>query len=856
MFSSPLSLFRTCTFCAIATIASVSPAWAQDAAQLKQLSELVKKMGADDPKNVSFKIDGRLTGFEVRRQGKKVSVRAGTLNELPAGYGYYLKHGKNIFWSWSGTRNTPVITSKKTLFKAESPWQWRYAYNYCTLSYTSAVWGEKAWSAEIDRMALNGINKMLVQAGLEKVWQLTLTELGYPKEKITAFIPNPAFAAWWNMGNLEGHGGPLTQGQINREAELGKFIVTRMRNFGIDPILQGFVGLVPHDFGEHCKLAGIRMIPQGKWVDGFVRPAVLDPTCPAFPQVANVWYKNLQKVYGVKAKAFGGDLFHEGGRSGGVSVKNAATAIQNAMQAASPGSVWVLQAWHANPSAELLSGLDKDKCLVLSLCKNMATGTERGYSYHGAPWVWCELSNFGGNHGLYGSLRVLGNIGKMATANGGDKLVGIGLIPEGTEVNPITYDLLYDRFWMPKETVMSDKDITNWLKGYTLRRYGKTNDGLLEAWQILERSIYRPAREQEGCTESILCARPARNVQKASTWASGKVYWDPREVRKAFEILIAEGESDPQLAMRSTYRWDLCDVGRQFMADLARPLLEKTMAAYDAGNKAEFDKYSAQFLDLIASTDTLLSTHSLWHFGRMYQMALAKGKNAAERKNATQALKTLITSWGGKPGKLNDYAHRQLGGLMKDYYFVRWAYFFDAHKKALAGNTAELNRLNEKINKLLNDWPQGKNGYKYDKRKNNTLAEAQKILEKFSPLADELFGGNTTNNDRPWTLRDGASVLSFDVSDDIMQAGTFTATFKRKSGKATLAIKAVRLYEGEKLVSEDVHEGFAGRENKNNTYTLKVKNMRTNLDAYTLKAEVKGVPSNDAAGALIFKRTQ
>lgn len=853
MFSLPPPFLQKCAICVITTLISASPLCAQDATQLRQLSELVKKLGADEPKNVTFKIDENLDGFVVSRSGEKISVRAGTLNELPAGYGYYLKHGKNIFWSWSGTRSAPVASSDAAEFKAKSPWAWRYAYNYCTLSYTSSVWGEKAWANEIDRMALNGINKMLVQAGLEKVWQLTLKELGYPKERISAYVPNPAFAAWWNMGNLEGHGGPLTQGQIDREAALGKFIVKRMSNYGIDPVLQGFVGLVPHDFGEHCKLDGIRMIPQGKWVDGFVRPAILDPTCPAFSKVASVWYKNLQKVYGIKAKAFGGDLFHEGGHSGGISVKNAATAVQNAMQAASPGSVWVLQAWHANPSAELLSGLNKDKCIVLSLCKDMAAGTEHGRNYHGAPWVWCELSNFGGNHGIYGSLKVLGRIGKMATSNGSDKLVGIGLIPEGTEVNPITYDLLYDRFWMPRETIMSEEEIAAWVKGYTLRRYGKNSPGLQEAWLTLERSIYRPAREQEGCTESILCARPGRNVQKASTWASGKVYWDPREVRKAFELLIEEGEADPKLAQSSTFRWDLCDVGRQFMSDLARPLLEKTMAAYDAGSGTDFEKYSNQFLDLIRSTDDLLATHSLWHFGRMYQMALEKGKNAAEKKNATQALKTLITSWGGKPGALNDYAHRQLAGLMKDYYLVRWEYFFNAHKKALAGNPEELSKLNKKIDNLLIEWPQGKNTYKYNAHEKNTLEKAQTVIRKFAPLADELFGGVTDNN-RPWTLRDGAKILSFDVSDDIMQAGTFTATFKYKSGKSALVIKNVRLYEGDKPVAEDLHEGRAGTASKDNTYRLVVEKMRTNLDAYTLKAEVAGTPSDDVAGVLIFKR--
>lgn len=849
-------LLTTLAFLGTALFLAPNTLHAQDANQRKQLAGLIKKIGADDPKDVQFKIDDSLQGFSVKRDGQTVAVTAGTLNELAAGYGYYLKHGKNIFWSWSGYRRGAVDVSPETAFEASSPWDWRYAYNYCTLSYTSAFWDKKEWTKEIDRMALNGINRMLVQAGLEKVWQLTLTELGYPKDKIQAYIPNPAFAAWWNMGNLEGYGGPLTQRQIDREAALGKFIVTYMRNYGMEPILQGFVGLVPHDFGDHYDKEAIRIIPQGKWCDGFVRPAVLDPTCEAFPKIAAVWYKNLEKVYGVKATAFGGDLFHEGGQSKGVSVKDAATAVQNAMQKASPGSSWVLQAWHANPSAALLSGLDKDKCIVLSLCKNMATGTDRGYSYHGAPWVWCELSNFGGNQGLYGSLKVLGKIGKMATSPGSDKLMGIGLIPEGTEVNPITYDLLYDRLWMPKEEVMDDAAIAEWIEDYTLRRYGKKVPEAIEAWKLLERSVYSPTQTQEGCTESILCARPNRNAQKASTWASGKVYWNPQDVQRAFALLVQAAEKDPKLAKRASFRWDLCDVGRQFLADLARPLLAKAMEAYDAGNADDFEKYSTQFLELMDSTDSLLATHSLWHFGRMYQMALGKGKSKEEKENETWALKTLVTSWSGKRGALNDYAHRQLAGLMKDYYRVRWGYFFEAHKQALAGNTAALQTLNEKIDTLLVDWPREKKNYKFDKnQKSRTLAEAQNILKKFAPIAEEFFTA-PADRDRAWSLGDGVTELVFDVSDDIMQAGTFSATFQWKRGNSALAIKSVRLYEGDKLVAEDLHSGTTGVKNENNVYTLEVKKLRSSLDAYILKAEVSGVSSNRSSGVLIFKKVK
>lgn len=854
MFASKTLFSQFAFWSLVAVPFAAAPLWAQDTAQRKQLAELVKKIGVDEPQNVQFKIDSSIQGFSVKTSGPAVSVNAGTLNELAAGYGYYLKHGKNVSWSWSASRRTPVEVSPKTVFEAVSPWQWRYAYNYCTLSYTSAFWGEKEWKQEIDRMALNGINRMLVQAGLEKVWQLTLTELGYPKEKIIDYIPNPAFAAWWNMGNLEGYGGPLSQRQIDREAALGKSLVAYMRNYGIEPILQGFIGLVPHDFGEYYKKEKTKIIPQGKWCDGFTRPAVLDPTCEAFPKIAAVWYKNLEKVYGVKAKAFGGDLFHEGGQSKGVSVADAASAVQKAMQKASPESIWVLQAWHANPSEELLSGLDKKHCLVLTLCKNLATGTDRAYSYHGAPWVWCELSNFGGNHGLYGSLKALGKIGKMASEPDSKQLVGIGLIPEGTEVNPVTYDLLYDRLWMPRERILDDTAIAQWLQGYTLRRYGKNVPELNEAWKLLERSVYSPTQPQEGCTESILCARPDRNTHKASTWASGKVYWNPKDVHKAFALLVQAAEKNPEPAQTGTFRWDLCDVGRQFLSDLARPLLAKAMEAYDARDAKAFEQYSEQFLDLIDSTDRLLATHPLWHFGRMYQMALAKGKNKAEKENETRALKTLVTSWSGKRGALNDYAHRQLAGLMKDYYFVRWNAFFDAHKQDLAGNSAALKALDKKIDQLLTDWPKENKNYQIPKtKKKQTLAEAQSILKKFTPLAEKLFS-EPAERDRAWSLGNGVSEFVFDVSDDIMQTGTFTATFQWKRGRSALAIKAVRLYEGDKLVAEDVHDGSTGIKNENNVYRLEVKKLREGLDAYTLKAEVSGVSSEHSSGTLIFKK--
>ena len=840
---------------ALAGIVACAPAFSAPAeSPTAPVLELVKKLGIDDPKNVSFRINPKLDGFTAAKAGTRISIVGGSKSELAAGYGYYLRHAQNLHWSWSGSRFAPNVPEKQQSFKVSRQWDWRYAYNYCTLSYTSAFWSKQDWADEIDRMALSGMKQMLVQAGLEKVWQLTLSELGYPKDKIIKFIPNPAFAAWWNMGNLEGHGGPLSQGLIDREAELGKFIVERMRGYGMVPVLQGFVGLVPHDLGEHYKSDGARYIEQGNWCDGFVRPAVLDPTTPAFQKVAAIWYKNMKKVYGIDAEAFGGDLFHEGGKSGGINVAEAAKSVQDAMQKASPGSTWVLQAWHGNPSATLLSGLDKKKCMVLALCKNLKNGADNPRNFHGAPWVWCELGNFGGNQGLYGSLKVLGDIGKMTRGNNSELFRGIGMISEGTEVNPIYYDFLYERIWEDRTKVYEAKDIKKLIAQYTLRRYGKKSVPAAKAWELLEQSVYSPSREQEGCTESILCAKPGRNAQKASTWASGEVYWNPGDVVSAFKLLIEAGTKEPALQKEETYRWDLCDVGRQMLADLARPLLAKAMEAYDAKNKSEFEKRSAQFLDLISGTDKLLATHELWRFGRMYQNALAKGKTPEEKRLMGTAAKTLVTRWGRGPGSLNDYAHRQLAGLMKDYYMKRWTAFFDAHKAALS-NGGNVGNFGGQCNTLMMEWSNSDANYSR-KAEGNTFSEAAALLKKWEQIAIELHANAGLGKGRPWTLRDGAKEFTFDVSDEVMSAGNYTATFNYASGASALAIKSVRLFEGTKLVSEDKHKGTAGIKNDKNVYRLNVKKLRTNLDSYVLKAEVEGVSSNDSAGTLVFKKAE
>ena len=645
------------------------------AEEIHPVMQLVARVTPDYVERVTFKLNSSSKQPVIGTNGEKLLITAANVRECARAYGYYLRKIARVHHSWNGDNNTAAefkLPEAPITVPAALPIN--YAYNYCTLSYTATHWSQKRWEREIDFLALSGYTHVLVTAGLERVWQGFLREIGYPANKIAGFIPNPAYAAWWNMGNLEGEGGPVSPIIIMNEAKLGRFLVKRMRQLGIEPVLQGYVGFLPHDMPAD-KINGT-IIPQGKWCRHYNRPSVLQPTAEDFPRLAAIWYKHLRKVYDYSGKYFGGDLFHEGGKTGNTPLTEAARAVQTAMQKANPGSVWLIQAWGHNPHADLLAGTKPEHTLILALDKDMSPGHNINRNYQGRPHVWCELLNFGGNHGLYGGVELLEQM--SGSAPGG--AVGIGLISEGLETNPLYYALLTERI-NNRETI--DRDA--FLKEYTHARYGVLDSDIIEAQKLLIDSVYAPKRLQEGCQESILCARPSLTANKVSTWSKPEDYYDRELVIQAAKLMLKAGHKH-KLSKLRTYRNDMADLCRQVLADQARVILPKVNEAFINNDLEAFEKESEAYLQLIRDTAAVLATSEDFLLGTYLEGAESKGdENKVARQQMRDALLQLITTWTPMKGMLNDYAHRQLSELMTHYYLKRWEAFFKVKKAELQG---------------------------------------------------------------------------------------------------------------------------------------------------------------------------
>lgn len=675
-------LFLLFAFCLTMGLAQASP-----------ITGLLERI--DPGASGKFKIELQRGGtdfFELDQAGNKVVVRGNNYVSIATGIHWYLKYHAGIHLSWNCMKAQlpdvlPPVSRKE---RHETALQDRYYLNYCTHSYSMAFWDWARWEQEIDWMALHGINLPLALVGADTVWRNVLLKLGYTKDEANAFIAGPAFQAWWLMNNLEGWGGPNSDQWYEDRVALQKKILKRMREYGIRPVLPGYSGMLPHDAKE--KL-GVNVTDPGLW-NGFHRPAFLQPTDERFQEIASLYYKEMNRLFG-KADYYCMDPFHEGGSVKGVDLEATGRAIRDAMKRNNPKAVWVVQAWGANPRPQMLKGVPQGDMLVLDLYSESrpqwgdpSSSWHRKNGFDGHEWLYCMLLNYGGNVGLHGKMaHVIDGFYKAKESPFGTTLRGVGLTPEGIENNPVMYELVTELPW--RETRFTKDE---WLAGYLKARYGKADARVLEAWTLLSNTIYAcpDGSTQQGTHESVLCARPSLQAYQVSTWSEMSDYYEPMDIIRAAGILLEHAE---EFRGNNNFEYDLVDIVRQAVAEKGRLVYPVVVSAFKAGDKELFAAASRRFLDLILLQDKLLATRPEFKVGQWIERARSLGHTPEEKDRYEWNARVQITTWGNRvtadDGGLRDYAHKEWNGLLRDFYYMRWKTYFDGLARQLEGEAPQ-----------------------------------------------------------------------------------------------------------------------------------------------------------------------
>ena len=614
--------------------------------------------------------------FILNCDGTTIQVEGNSLSAITSGINWYLHHYAGVDLNWNGMTATlpatlPVVTNEKHPASVGL----RYYLNYCTYSYTMAFWGWERWQQEIDWMALHGINMPLALVGTGSVWKSVLEHYGYTFEQINNFVGGPAFQAWFLMNNLQGWGGPNTEGWYSKQEALQDSILSRMTALGITPILPGYAGMLPSDFIKHLPAGWVSgdILSSGTWCN-YIRPSFIDNT-DRLKEFAAVYYHKQDSLFGKYCSTiyYSMDPFHEGGAPSGITSTSASyQAMYDALKAHNSQGVWVAQSWGGNPTQALMNTVPQKELIVLDLFSDGNPKWSTGGSYSGHPWIYCMLHNFGGRVGLHGRIaRIINGFYSATASTTINPAVGIGATPEGIETNPVLYDLLFELPWTRTIT----KDL--WAKDYVFMRYGKSDAALEKAWSLLTGSVYNCTTSQQGTSESILCARPALTIDAVSSWSTSSIYWDPYAVIEAAEKMLSVKDDFKD---NNNYAYDLVDVMRQCIATYSYYRLAEIKTAKESGN-AILDSLTSNFLTLILDQDSLLGTRSEFRLGTWTSMARAQGDSASEKNWYEYNARVQITSWGKEAqangGGLRDYSNREWNGMLKGYYYPRWRAFFN-----------------------------------------------------------------------------------------------------------------------------------------------------------------------------------
>ena len=634
------------------------------------MKSFLKRVLKDNAQFIDCCIKDNSKGYyKVYAHNERLVIEADCKIHIAAGLYRYLKDVLNINYSWCG--NTEISVDKLNFnFKpiyAEIVQKYISMFNYCTYGYSMAYWNWERWEKELDFMAMNGVNLPLFVVGIEAVWYKTLLLNGCTKEEALSFISSPSHFPWQLMTNIEGVMPVMSEKLIEKRLVLGQKIMKRMLELGMQPIQMGFSGFVPSVFKKkYYKSSDIRQKNNWCAIDGTWE---VNPKDPLFKKIGTQ-FLNIQKELFGAYHFYACDPFHESEPpvDGKDYLVDVSKSIQDMYLSFDKDYKWVMQSWSLRE--DIVKAVPKDRILILDLAgvKHESTDYFWGYDYLSG-----NLHNFGGRINLHGDIRMLCD-NKYLALKEKSNIVGTGLFMEGINQNPLYYDLALTML-----TKNEKMKLDEFLDNYTLRRYGSKNENLREGLTLLSNSVYREGTNAVE-SSSMICARPAINVKKSGPNKGFTELYDKLELLKALKIYLECFDEK----LKDGYFFDLYDIARQASSNALQFLSKKIKAAYENKDSEGFNSYTESFLKILNLVDSLLLTRKELNLYNNLNEAKTYTYDEEINDKLVKAYKALFTIWADiEEPQIFDYAWREWGGFIGEFYFVRWKMFFDYLKSEI-----------------------------------------------------------------------------------------------------------------------------------------------------------------------------
>ncbi|XP_072105359.1 alpha-N-acetylglucosaminidase [Mobula birostris] len=663
----------------------------------------------------------------------RVQVLGTTGVAAAGGLYWYLRTFCGCHISWSGRQlqlPTPLPRLRRVL-QITAPDRFHYYQNVCSYSYSFVWWDWDRWEREIDWMALSGINLALAFTGQEAIWQRVYLSLGLTQAEINDYFVGPAFLAWARMGNMHSWAGPLSDSWHKNQLNLQHRILQRMRSLGMLPVLPAFAGFVPASFTRlFPKENFTRLGSWGHLNCTYSCSYLLDPESAVFQQVGKMFLLELIKEFDTD-HIYSADAFNEmtPRSSDPRYLSSISNAIFKSMTQVDPLAIWLMQGWlflnkpwfwRPTQVKALLHGVPLGRMIILDLFAESRPAYSLTESFYGQPFIWCMLHNFGGNTGMYGTVESINRGPFKARAFPNSTMVGTGITPEGIEQNDVVYELMNEISWCQKPL-----NLTEWAVSYAQRRYGKRNDAAATAWLLLFRSVYNNTSYMQNHNRSPLVHRPSLKLGTALWYNKTDVYEAWNRMQKAVS----------ELNSSDTFRYDLVDLTRQSVQLLASEFYEDIKTAFlQHSIVGLWTSGDTLVHNLLRDLDSLLSSDGHFLLGHWLGTARSLATTEKEANLYEFNARSQVTLWG-PDGNLLDYANKQWGGLVKDYYAARWELFVSTLIRCLEMKIPfRQAHFNQEVFEVEQNFIVNRVKYP-DKPIGNTVEIAKKIFLQYYPQA-------------------------------------------------------------------------------------------------------------------------
>lgn len=695
---------------------------------LAEVRGVIDRFTNDSGLPVKLEMIGKEDGkdlFEVGVKDGVLHVKSSSYVGLCRGFYDFVRSHQYGMMTWNGKRcDLPAKWEDSPAYKVVTPFRDHYYFNVVTYGYSLPYWDWARWEKEIDWMALHGFDMPLALAANEAISARVWKKLGLTDKEISEYFVGPAHLPWMRMGNISGIDGPMPEEWHADQIALQHKILKRMKSLGMKPICPGFAGFIPQAMKRiHPDVK----IVETSWAGDF-HNWMLSPEEDLFHEIGKMFIEEWEKEFGAN-DYYLVDSFNEmdipfppkDDPSRYTLLASYGDKVYQSIKAGNKDAVWVMQGWMFGYQRNiwdyktleaLVSKVPDDKMLLLDLAVDYnkcfwksEVNWEFYKGFYNKPWVYSVIPNMGGKSGMTGMLSFYAN-GQweaLRSANKGN-LTGFGMAPEGIENNEVIYELLSDAGWSDKEI-----DLQNWLKNYSLCRYGKYPEEMKVFWDDMQQSVYGSFTDHPRYNWQF---RPGR-VRKGSINANETFF-------KGIETLA---QVAPQMKSSPLFKADFQQWAAAYLGGKMEILTRNIEDAYLYGDLEDALVYEKLFEKLMLGTDRILAGHPTSDMQQWIDFARGHGTTPQLADYYELNARRIITIWGPP---IDDYSARIWSGLIRDYYLPRWLYYFEQKKNGEKFDFASWEL----------DWVKNKKGLSPAQKSKDVIDEAIALIKEASAIAE------------------------------------------------------------------------------------------------------------------------